>query len=139
MLVAEERSIRDYPAPRRIEAPIQLIQGCYWIVVGCWVAVAISSFQSSSHPTLDLSHMWIARLVGAVAALAGVGLIIASRQTRSIYLASGIAIGLAVFILVLEVVAMVMRLLPTTFLLDSGVEIGFLMWWAFAMYPIIRR
>jgi hypothetical protein len=139
MLVAEERSLRDYPPPRRAEAPIQLIQGWYYVVVGLWVAIGITSLQSPSHPTLDLGHIWIARAFGLVAAVVGIGLILASRQKKALFLASGGPIVLAVLIIILEVIAMVTDLLPTTFLLDTGVEFGFLIWWTFAMYQIIRR
>jgi hypothetical protein len=139
MLVAEERSLRDYPPPRRAEVPIQLIQGWYYLVVGLWVAIGITSLQSPSHSTLELSHMWIARAIGLVAAVVGIGLIIASRQKKAIFLASGGPIALAVLIIILEVIAMVTDLLPATFLLDTGMEFGFLIWWTFALYQIVRR
>jgi hypothetical protein len=139
MLVAEERSLRDYPPPRRAEAPIQLIQGWYYLVVGLWVAIGITSLQSPSHPTLGLAHMWIARAIGLVAAVVGIGLIIASRQKKAFFLTSGGPIALAVLLILLEVITMVTGLLPTTFLLETGVELGFLIWWTFALYQIIRR
>jgi hypothetical protein len=139
MAVAEERSIRNYPPPRRAESPIQLIQGWYYVAIGLWVAIGLTSLQSPSHPTLDLSHMWIVRVIGLVAAVVGIGLIRASRQKQAIFLASGGPIALAVLIILLEVIAMVTDLLPTTFLLDTGMEFGFLIWWTFALYQIIRR
>jgi hypothetical protein len=139
MAIAEERSIRDYSPPRRAESPIQLIQGWYYVVVGLWVAIGITSLQSPSHPTLGLSHMWIVRVIGLVAAVMGVGLIRVSRQKNVIFLTSVGPITLAVLLSLLEVIAMVTGLLPTTFLLDTGVEFGFLIWWTFALYQIIKR
>jgi hypothetical protein len=142
MSAAEELSIRDYPPPARAESPIQLIQGWYYVVIGLWVAIGIAYLQSPTQPTLNLTHLWIVRGIGALVAVVGIGLIRASRQKESISLATGGAIALAVVLGLIEVVAMANGLLPATFMLDTGMEFGFLIWWMVALYygeSLIRR
>lgn len=128
------QSLQDYPPPPRTESPIQLIQGWYYIFVGLWVALAIGTLQSPVSPVPHLSHMWIVRVMGAVLALVGVGLIHASRQKVSISLAIGVPVILAVLLTLCEFIAMANDVLPSTFLLDTGMEVGFLFWWAIAIY-----
>jgi hypothetical protein len=128
------QSLRDYPPPPRTESPIQLIQGWYYIFVGLWVALALGTLQSPVSPVLNLSHMWIVRGIGAGLALVGVGLIRASWRKDSISLAIGAPVALAVIIALSEVIAMANDVLPSTFLMDTGMEFGFLVWWAIAIY-----
>jgi hypothetical protein len=78
--------------------------------------------------------MWIVRGIGAGLALVGVGLIRASWRKDSISLAIGAPVALAVIIALSEVIAMANDVLPSTFLMDTGMEFGFLVWWAIAIY-----
>jgi hypothetical protein len=128
------QSIRDYPPPPRSESPIQLLQGWYYVVVGLWVAIALGSFQSPISPVLDLSQMWLVRIVGFAFAIAGIGLIWASRQQESIPLAIGGPFTMALLAGVAEVIALANDVLPTTFLLDAAMQFGFLVWWMVAIY-----
>ena len=142
MSTAEELSLRDYPPPARTESPVQLIQGWYYLVIGLWVAIGLSSFQSPTQPILNLNHYWLVRGIGLLVAVVGVGLIHASRLKESIPLATGGAITLAVVLGLVEIVVLANGLLPVTFLLDTGMEFGFLIWWTFALYygeGLIRR
>jgi hypothetical protein len=142
MSTAEELSIRDYPPPARAESPVQLVQGWYYVVIGLWVAIGIASLQSPTQPTLNLTHFWIVRAIGAFMAVVGIGMIRASRQKESISLATGGPIALAVVLGLAEVVALANGLLPATFMMDTGMEFGFLVWWAVALYhgeSLIRR
>jgi len=128
------QSLRDYPPPPRVEAPIQLLQGWYYLIAGLWVAAALGSFQSPVSPVMELNHMWFVRLLGVGLALAGVGLIYASRKKESISLAIGAPLTIAVFVSVAEIIALANDLLPATFLMDTGMELGFIFWWALALY-----
>jgi hypothetical protein len=134
MLRLDQQSWIDYPPPARTESPIQLIQGWYYILVGLWVAIGVGSLQSPVFPMQGLSQFWLARVIGILLALAGVGLVYASRQKASISFAIGAPIFLAVLIGLFEVVAMVNEALPTPFMLDTAMELGFLVWWAIAIY-----
>jgi hypothetical protein len=127
-----KQSLRDYPPPPRPEMPVLLIQGWYYLIIGLWVAVGLSMFQSQTLPEVGLSQMWLVRLVGALVGIAGVGLIRMSRMGTSTLTAYSIGIGIALFLFVVEVVAMMNSLLPPTFMLDTAMELGFLVWWAFA-------
>jgi len=128
------QSLRDYPPPPRSESPIQLLQGWYYVVVGLWVGIALGSFQSPISPVLDLSHMWVVRIVGTAFAIAGIGLIWASGQKESISLAIGGPFTMALLAGVAEVIALANDVLPTTFLLDAAMQFGFLVWWMVAIY-----
>jgi hypothetical protein len=61
-------------------------------------------------------------------------LIYASRKQESIPLAIGGPLAIAAFIALGEIVALANDVLPVTFLLDTGMEIGFLVWWSIAIY-----
>ncbi len=142
MSTAEELSIRDYPPPARAESPIQLIQGWYYAVIGLWVAIGLASLQSPTQPILNLTHFWVIRAIGALMVVVGIGMIRASRQKESIPVARGGPITLAVVLGLVEVVALANGLLPATFMLDTGMEFGFLVWWVLALYhgeSLVRR
>jgi hypothetical protein len=122
------------PPPPRPESPIQLIQGCYYVIAGLGVAIGLSTLQSVTGPPVDLPNQWLVRVVGALVACVGVGLIIASRRSERIRVAIGGPMVLAVFLALLNVVGIANGALPMTFLLDIGMEIGFFAWWAFELY-----
>jgi hypothetical protein len=128
------RSLRDYPPPLRAESPVQLIQGWYYIFLGVLVALAIKTLQSPVSSGQDLSQLWIVRALGVGLALVGVGLIRASWRKESLSLAIGGPLTLAVLMALSEVIAMANDVLPTIFRIDTGMEFGFLVWWAFALY-----
>jgi uncharacterized transporter YbjL len=110
------------------------MQGWYYLIVGLLTALALGTLQSPVTPVLELSHMWSLRILGAFLALAGIGLIRASRRVESISLAIGGPIIIAGLIALVEVITISLGVLPTTFLLDAGMEFGFLVWWTLAMY-----
>lgn len=129
-----EQSIRDYPPPARAESPVQLIQGWYYFIVGLWVALGIVYLQSPTQPTMHLSHLWVVRCVGFFAAIVGIGLIWASGRKKENSLLTGGAITLTILFGLAEVIAMINGTLPVTFLLDTAMELGFFVWWMFALY-----
>jgi hypothetical protein len=133
------QSLRDYPPPSRKESPIQLIQGWYYVVVGLWVALAIETLQSPTIPVLNLSHLWIVRVFGASLALVGIGLIYASKRKESIPSAVGGPMIVAVMVGLAEIVALANGVLPTTFLMDSFMELWFVVWWMVALYSLLWR
>jgi hypothetical protein len=128
------QSLRDYPPPPRAESPIQLLQGWYYVIVGLSVCIALGTFQSPISPVSDLSQMWFVRVLGSLFAIAGVGLIWASRQRESIPVAIGGPFTMALLACVAEVIALANDVLPTTFLLDAAMQFGFLLWWSVAIY-----
>ena len=129
---------RNDPPPPRPESPIQLIHGWYYLIVGLWVAIGLSTLQTVAGPPRDIDHLWFVRVIGALVAAAGVGLIIASRRVEPIRAASGGAMGLALILALLEGAGMAAGTLPTTFLLDIGMQLGFLTWWVVDLYATGR-
>jgi hypothetical protein len=133
MLPSEERSIREYPPPPRAESPVQAVQGWYYLVAGCWVAFAISTFASPVYPSVHVDHLWFVRLLAFVVAIVGVGLILASRRIESTPVASAVGTLLPLLLALMEVLGMLMNVLSTPFLIDLAMEAGFFVWWCFAM------
>jgi len=129
---------RNDPPPPRPESPIQLIQGSYYLVAGLFVAIGLNALQSVAGPQRDVDHLWYVRLCGALVAAAGVGLIIASRRIGQIRAATGGAMGLALILALLEGAGLAAGILPMTFLLDIGMQLGFLAWWATDLYLTAR-
>jgi hypothetical protein len=134
MLRLDQQSWIDYPPPQRAESPVQLVQGWYYIIVGAWVALAIGSLQSPVCPLLNLSHFWMARIIGVIVVFVGLGLIYASKKKEPFSIAIGAPIFIALLISVFEVIAIVNDALPVTFILDTAMQAGFLIWWAVAIY-----
>jgi hypothetical protein len=122
------------PPPPRPESPIQCIQGWYYVIAGLGVALGMSTLLSVTGPRMDLPNLWIARLVGVLVACAGVALIIASRRTERIRAAIGGPMILAVILTLLNAIGLANGALPMLFLLDIGMEMGFLSWWLFELY-----
>src|SRR5947209_17446989 len=100
------------PPPPRPESPVQLIQGCYYVIAGLAVAIGLSTLQSVTGPRVDLPNLWIARLIGAAVACVGVALIIASRRVERIRFAIGGPMVLAVMLVLLNVVGIANGALP---------------------------
>jgi len=125
---------RNDPPPPRPESPIQFIQGCYYLIAGVGVAIGLTTLQSVTGPPTDLPHLWIARVLGAAVAAAGVGLIIASRRVDPIRIAVGGPMLLALVLTLINTLGVATGSLPKTFLLDIGMELGFLTWWACELY-----
>jgi len=129
---------RNDPPPPRSESPIQFIQGCYYLVVGLWVAIGLGTLQTVAGPQRDIDGLWFVRVIGAVVAAAGVGLIVASRRVEQVRAATGGAMGLALILALLEGAGMAAGTLPTTFLIDIGMQLGFLAWWVTDLYLVGR-
>jgi uncharacterized membrane protein YoaT (DUF817 family) len=134
MATQTELSIRDYPPPPRVESPIQLIQGWYYVLIGLLVAVGIGTMQSPTYPEMALARLWFVRCLGAAFALIGFGMIKASRRFEMKALTIWGPILIAVITGLCEVVAIANSQLPPTFLLDTGMEFGFVAWWVIAFY-----
>lgn len=125
---------RNDPPPPRPESPIQTVQGWYYVIAGLAVALGVSTLQSVTGLRADLPNLWIARVVGALVACAGVGLIVSARRVGRSRAAVGGAMLLALILMLIDVVAIGNGALPTTFLLDAGMELGFIGWWACELY-----
>lgn len=124
----------NYPPTPRMESPVQFIQGWYYVIAGLWVAIGLSSLQSPAVQLVNLHHAWFIRLMGIVAVVIGVGLIAVSRWRRNYFLGTWAPIIFASVVTILNVVGMANAVLPSTFLVDLTMEIGFLVWWAVILY-----
>ena len=129
---------RNDPPPPRPESPIQLIQGCYYLAAGLGVAIGLAGLQTVAGPQHDIGSLWFVRLIAAVVAAAGAGLIVASRRVEPVRAAAGGAMALALILALLEGAGLAAGILPTTFLLDIGMQLGFLAWWVTDLYLTAR-
>jgi len=125
---------RNDPPPPRPESPLQTVQGWYYVIAGLAVAFGVSTLQSVAGPRMDLPHLWIARVAGVIVACIGVCLIVAARRMEHYRFAVGGPMVLALALTLIDVVGIGTGGLPTTFLLDAGMELGFLAWWACELY-----
>jgi hypothetical protein len=133
-LTAEKLSIQEYPPPARREVLVQLIQGWYYLFLGLCVALAIGLFQSDSHPTLGLTHLWFIRGLGVFVALVGVYLIRASRFAQSSTITTVGPTALSVLLGIGEVAEFLNSILPAPFLMDTVMQFGFFFWWMLAIH-----
>lgn len=131
---AEElRLPHNAPPPARPDAPVQLFQGCYYLVVGLWAAIGLSTWQSPAAPVVGLRYEWGVRLIAAIAAAVGLGLIIASRRRAPVFLATWVGVIATIVLAVVDIVGLSLKVLPYTFLIDMVLEVVFFIWWMFAL------
>jgi hypothetical protein len=123
-----------YPPPPRRESPIQLFQGCYYVLVGLWVAIGLSTWQSPAAPVDALRYEWFVRLAAAIAAAIGIGLILVSRRRTPSFAGTWTGILTPLVIALVEVIGLALRQLPYTFLIELVLEVGFFAWWMVSLY-----
>jgi hypothetical protein len=127
-----QQSLKDYQPPPRAESPVLLLQGWYYVIAGLWAASGLSTLQAPTLPGFGFTQMWEIRVIGSVIALIGVVLIRASKRNESVAEVSFVAIATALVLGILELVLLLNDQLPMTFLIDAGMQLGFLFWWAVA-------
>src|SRR4051812_31674047 len=95
---------RNDPPPPRPGSPIQTVQGWYYVIAGLAVALGLSTLQSATGRGVDLPHLWIARVVGALIACCGLGLIVAAGRVERYRVAVGGPMILALMLALIDVV-----------------------------------
>ena len=128
-----KQSLQAYPPPSRPGMPVLLIQGWYYLIFGLWVAVGLATIQSHTFPEPGFSQFWMLRVIGVAVAIVGVFLIRASRRKSARSIFTALVIATPTLLAAGEIVAMLNSKLPPTFMIDSVMELGFLVWWVFAI------
>jgi hypothetical protein len=134
-------SLDPAPSPRHpvslstAGSAIQAVQGTYYLLAGLAVAFAVGSIDAPSwNPADPVRHLWLVR--GIALAVAGFGAVLLASGIRAEgpFLTAGAGLGVAFALLVLGCAAMGTGVLPPKFLLDSGLEVLFLVWWGAVVF-----
>lgn len=106
-----------------------LLQGLYFFVTGVWPIVSISSFQAVTGPKVDL---WLVKTVGALIAVVGAALVVAS-ATEVTATTITLAIGSAAALAAVDINYVARRRIAKIYLLDALLEIGLIALWVLAV------
>jgi hypothetical protein len=117
---------------------LALVQGAYFAALGIWPLVSIRSFKAVSgektdnYPSgLDADH-WLVFTVGALIAVVGFVLLIASRRamisSEFVALGGGSALALGV----IDVLYVSRNVIQPIYLADAALELAFLLGWIWA-------
>ena len=106
---------------------VALAQGLYYIVTGIWPVVHMRSFVKVTGPKTDL---WLVHTVGAMLIAVGGGLLVAGMQRQFQPALIVVAMLSAAVLCAVEVIYVSKRTISRIYLLDTAIEIGFLLAWA---------
>jgi hypothetical protein len=102
------------------------LQAIFYIVTGIWPIVSIRSFEAVTGPKVD---RWLVKTVGALVAVIGAALALASRRQvdpEIVVVAAGSAAALAA----IDTVYVAKRRISPVYLLDAVAEIVLVAGWA---------
>ena len=103
------------------------LQAIFYIVTGVWPFVSMRSFEAVTGPKVD---RWLVKTVGALVAVTGCALALASRRRQLapelVLVASGSAAALAT----IDTVYVARRRISPVYLLDAVAEIALVAAWA---------
>lgn len=98
-------------------------QGAYSVVTGVAPFVSRRAFESVTGPKVD---WWLVQTVGGLVAVAGAGLLSATRRDQVTGELIGIAAGSAAVLGSIDVVHVARGRIAPTYLLDAAAQFGFL-------------
>jgi hypothetical protein len=102
-----------------------LVEGIYYAVTGIWPLVSIRTFMKVTGPKTDL---WLVKTVGLLVLASGSAMLVAyARNTRSPEILT-LAIGQAIFFLLIDVIYALKGLIWKTYLIDAAVQIVLIVW-----------
>lgn len=125
-------------APSKAGMNLQLIQGVYYVVGGLAVALALGLLDDGSNPKGDVGRMWLVRVIGLVVAGFGVRLVASARRGGRL-VAAGAGMWVALALLANTSLWLAFGVLPTTFLIDVGLEAFFFVYWVALMFIRIDK
>lgn len=123
-----------YPVAHTVAGQaIQTIQGLYYVIAGVGTALLVPMFQLEMGPSFDLADVWVVRVIGLVVAAFGALLVASGRWKDGPFIRADVAMGVALVLLVAGTVCLTFGALPPLFLVDVGIELGFVCAWAAAI------
>ena len=102
------------------------LQAIFYIVTGVWPFVSMRSFEAITGPKVD---RWLVKTVGALVAVIGSGLALASRRRQLAPEIVLVAAGSAAALATIDTVYVAKRRISPVYLLDAVAEIGLVAGW----------
>jgi hypothetical protein len=103
------------------------LQAIFYIVTGVWPFVSIRSFEAVTGPKVD---RWLVKTVGALVAVIGSALALASRRRQFAPEIVVVAAGSAAALATIDTVYVAKRRISPVYLLDAVAEIALVAGWA---------
>ena len=103
------------------------LQAVFYIVTGVWPIVSMRSFEAITGPKVD---RWLVKTVGALVAVIGSALALASRHRQLAPEVVLVAAGSAAALATIDTVYVTKRRISPVYLLDAIAEIALVAGWA---------
>jgi hypothetical protein len=103
------------------------LQAIFYIVTGVWPFVSMRSFEAITGPKVD---RWLVKTVGALVAIIGCALAVASRRRQLAPELVLVAAGSAAALATIDSVYVAKRRISPVYLLDAIAEIALLAGWS---------
>jgi hypothetical protein len=103
------------------------LQAIFYIVTGIWPFLSIRSFEAITGPKVD---RWLVKTVGALVAVIGAALALASRRRQLAPEIVVVAAGSAAALAAIDTVYVAKRRISPVYLLDAVAEIALVAGWA---------
>ena len=103
------------------------LQAVFYIMTGVWPIVSMRSFEAITGPKVD---RWLVKTVGALVAVIGSALALASRHRQLAPEVVFIAAGSAAALATIDTVYVAKRRISPVYLLDAVAEIALVAGWA---------
>jgi hypothetical protein len=121
--------MRELPTMPPTEGAVRLarLQAIFYVATGVWPFVSIRSFEAVTGPKVD---RWLVKTVGALVAVIGCALALASRRRQLAPEIVLVAAGSAAALATIDTVYVAKRRISPVYLLDAVAEIGLVAGWA---------
>ena len=103
------------------------LQAIFYVATGVWPFVSMHSFEAVTGPKVD---RWLVKTVGALVAVIGCALALASRRRQLAPEVVLVAAGSAAALATIDTVYVAKRRISPVYLLDAVAEIALLAGWA---------
>ena len=111
------------------------LQAIFYIVTGVWPFVSMRAFEAVTGPKVD---RWLVKTVGALVAVIGCALALASRRRQLAPEIVLVAAGSAASLAAIDTVYVARRRISPVYLLDALAEIGLVTAWAWLWWQSRR-
>jgi hypothetical protein len=121
--------MRELPTMPPTEEAVRLarLQAIFYVATGVWPFVSMRSFEALTGPKVD---RWLVKTVGALVAVIGCALALASRRRQLAPEIVLVAAGSAAALATIDTVYVAKRRISPVYLLDAVAEIGLVAGWA---------
>lgn len=104
---------------------MSLVQGLYYVITGLWPVIDIDSFMMLTGPKDD---RWLVKMVGLLAASAGLTLMYQAREGVGAA-ARILGISTAFSFLAIDVYYVIARIIPVIYLADAALQLALIACW----------